>query len=144
MRDPAKKMSKSDPDQNGRIDLTDTADVIAKKIRKAVTDSTSAVTYDPEKRPGVSTLLEIEAASTGLDVEEIVEACYLSAMETGDYKKRVAQALSDHLRPIQREYEKLIKDRAHLSKVLKLGADRANEIAAANYTEVLKIIGANQ
>jgi tryptophanyl-tRNA synthetase len=143
LRDPTKKMSKSDPDQNGRIDLTDPVDMIAKKIRKAVTDSTSAVIYDPEARPGVGTLIEIEAACTGQDVEEIVEACYLSAMETGEYKKRVAQVLSDHLKPIQREYERLIKDRGHLSQILKRGADRANEIAAVNYSEVVKIIGAN-
>jgi tryptophanyl-tRNA synthetase len=135
-------MSKSDLDQNSRIDLNDSSDMIVKKIRKAVTDSTSAVSYDPGMRPGVSTLIEIEAASTGQDIEEIVEACYLSGIETGDYKNQVAQALINHLKPIREEYGRLIADKAHLSQVLKSGGERANEIAAVTYAQVLKIIGA--
>ena len=136
-------MSKSDPDQNGRIDMTDAPDVIVKKIRKAVTDSTSSISYDPEARPGVSTLVEIEAACTGKEIDEVVENCYLNDLDTGEYKKKVAEVLVEHLKPIQAEYNRLISDRGFLKSVLGQGAQRANGIAAANYYQVLKIIGAN-
>lgn len=142
LRDPSKKMSKSDPDQNGRIELTDMPDVIVKKIRKAVTDSQSAITYDPETRPGVGTLLEIESACTGKEIEEIVESCYLASLDTGEYKKKVAEALIDHLKPIQNEYARLIKDKAYLRKCLDDGGEKASSIASQTYSELCSIIGA--
>ena len=134
-------MSKSDKDTGSFIQLTDSADVIQKKIRKAVTDSNSHVTYDPENRPGVSTLIDIDAACSGLEPEEIEEACMLKAMNTGEYKREVSDKLIEHLKPIQQEYMRLMADREHLKGVLKQGADKANEIAAKTYQDVCKIVG---
>lgn len=134
-------MSKSDKDSGSFIQLTDPADVIEKKIRKAVTDFNSHVTYDPENRPGVATLIDIDSACTGLEPEEIEEDCMLRALNTGDYKLEVAEKLVEHLKPIQSEYMRLMSDKAHLNKILKQGADKANEIAAYNYGNVCKIIG---
>ncbi len=142
LRDPTKKMSKSDADQNSRIELTDSADLIIKKIRKAVTDSESTISYDPENRPGVSTLLEIESACTDQEVDDIVEYCYLNAMNTGEYKKRVAEKLIETLKPIQSEYRSLINNKDYLRQTLNDGALKANQIAEKNYYEILKIIGA--
>lgn len=68
-----KKMSKSHPDKRGRIDITDEPDVIVEKVKKAVTDCTSKITYDPENRPGVSTLLTMHSLITGLTPEELCE-----------------------------------------------------------------------
>lgn len=73
LRDPAKKMSKSHPDPRGRIEITDKPDAIVEKIKKAVTDCKSEVTYDPDNRPGVSTLITMHSLITGLLPEEICE-----------------------------------------------------------------------
>lgn len=72
-RDPVKKMSKSDPDPKSRICLTDSPDSIVKVIKKAVTDFTSEVTYDPELRPGVANLISIHSFVTNKSVEDICE-----------------------------------------------------------------------
>ena len=142
LRDPTKKMSKSDPDSNGRIQLTDSADLITRKLRKAVTDSTSLVSYDPVERPGVSTLIEIESACTGADPDEIADQCLLGALDTGEYKQRVARVLTAHLAPIQKKYIDLMMNKEYLKKVLNNGAKRANEIAEPNFNEFMKIVGA--
>lgn len=66
-------MSKSHPDQRGRIDITDKPEDIVDKVKKAVTDCTSQITYDPDNRPGVSTLLTMHSLISGLTPEEICE-----------------------------------------------------------------------
>ena len=74
-------MSKSAPDQNSRILLTDPSDRIKAKIRGAVTDSTVGITYDPEGRPGAANLLTILAACTGENVEEAFERATRDILE---------------------------------------------------------------
>jgi tryptophanyl-tRNA synthetase len=113
-----------------RIDLNDPSDLIEKKLKKAVTDTQSSVTYEPEKRLGVSTLLDIHAECTGQTKSEIVEWCKLNSMNTGLYKQIVAQELIKHLKPIQANYARLIEDKAYLKKVLDESALKANQIAA--------------
>ena len=134
-------MSKSDPDVNSRIELTDPADVIRKKIRKAVTDSTSLVSYDPEKRPGVSTLVDIDAACTGREPEEVVEECLLKGLSTGEYKSVVAGHLIETLKPIQKKYAELVNDKPALDRILARGGEQASERAAKNYAEIARLIG---
>lgn len=73
LRDPTKKMSKSDPDTKSCILLTDTPDVIREKVKKSITDFTSEVTYEPEKRLGVSNLITIHSLVSDLIPEEICE-----------------------------------------------------------------------
>jgi tryptophanyl-tRNA synthetase len=77
LRNPQAKMSKSEANPLSRIELTDTPDEIAEKIKKAVTDMTSEVTYEPEQRPGVSNLIDIHIAFSGQFAEEVVEDAYL-------------------------------------------------------------------
>ncbi|KAJ4439141.1 hypothetical protein ANN_15098 [Periplaneta americana] len=71
LRDPSKKMSKSDQDPRSRIEITDTPEDLLEKCKKAVTDFTSEVTFDPEKRPGVANLITIHSLFTGLDPAEV-------------------------------------------------------------------------
>lgn len=73
LREPDKKMSKSHKNPNSRIELTDTPDMILEKVKKAVTDCTSAITYNPEERPGVSNLISIHALVTGKSFQEVCE-----------------------------------------------------------------------
>ena len=134
-------MSKSDTDINSRIQLTDPPEIIIKKLRKAITDANSLVSYEPVERPGVATLIDIDAACSSLDPEEIVENCLLRSMDTGEYKKHVADRLIEHLRPIQAKYMQLMNDKTYLRRLLDEGADKANQIAAATFDNVAKIVG---
>ena len=93
-------MSKSEPNPLSRIELTDTPDQIAEKIKKAVTDFTSEVTYDPEQRPGVANLIDIHTAFSGLFPEDVCEDAYLKAMDTGMFKSKVTEVVVEKLKPI--------------------------------------------
>lgn len=73
LRDPSKKQSKSDPDFKGRITLLDPPEIMLERIRKALTDFQSELTYEPEKRPGVANLLTIHSLITNQTVHEICE-----------------------------------------------------------------------
>ena len=73
LRDPSKKMSKSDPDPKSCVMITDTPKVILEKVKKAMTDFTSEVTFEPEKRPGVTNLLTIHSMVSGKSIEQIVD-----------------------------------------------------------------------
>lgn len=73
LKDPSKKQSKSDPNEKSRITLRDTPDAISKKIKRAITDFTSEVTYDPINRPGVSNLVGIHALVKNCSPQEICD-----------------------------------------------------------------------
>lgn len=71
LRNPEKKMSKSDPDPKSHICLTDPPDQIAMKVKKSVTDFTSHITYDLEGRPGVANLINLFSIFSGKSIEEV-------------------------------------------------------------------------
>ncbi|XP_068127084.1 tryptophan--tRNA ligase, mitochondrial isoform X2 [Hyperolius riggenbachi] len=139
LRDPSVKMSKSDPQTLATVRLTDTPEEIVLKFRKAVTDFTSEVTYDPVGRPGVSNLVAIHSAVTGLSPEDIVRQS--RGLETARYKLVVADAVVDKLRPIQEEIQRLRGEKAFLREVLDRGALRAKEIAVPVYDAVCRRVG---
>lgn len=121
------------------ITITDSPDDIALKIRRAVTDFTSEVTFDPETRPGVSNLVTIHAAMARIGVEEAVSRA--RGLDTGAYKTLVAEAVIQRLTPIREEIERLRLDRAHLEGVLAQGTRRARELAAPVLGEVRQRVG---
>ncbi|KAM7406924.1 hypothetical protein PAMA_002901 [Pampus argenteus] len=139
LRDPSAKMSKSDPQTMATITITDSPDDIALKVRRAVTDFISEVTFDPETRPGVSNLVTIHAAVSKISVEEAVSQA--RGLDTGAYKTLVAAAVIQRLTPIREEIERLRSDRAHLERVLALGSQRARELAAPVLKEVRQRVG---
>lgn len=139
LRDPSKKMSKSDGDSKSKINLLDSSDDIMLKITKAVTDSTSALSFDPEKRPGVSNLLSIHSAFTGLSVDEIISQN--RDLDTGRYKKLLAQVVIESLEPIREETLRIMSDTHFIEHVLAKGRDRALVIAEENMMEVMRKIG---
>lgn len=132
-------MSKSDPQAMATISLTDSPDDIALKLRRAVTDFTSEVSFDPEARPGVSNLVTIHAAVAAISPEEAVSRA--RGMDTGAYKSLVADAVVLRLAPIREEIRRLRGDRAHLEAVLARGARRARELAAPVLREVRQRVG---
>lgn len=139
LRDPSAKMSKSDPDKLATVRITDSPEEIIQKFRKAITDFTSEVTYEPDSRAGVSNLVAIHAAISGLSVEEVVRSS--AGMDTAHYKLLVADAVIEKFAPIRREIEKLKMDKDHLRKVLLVGSAKAKELASPVFQEVKKLVG---
>uniref|UniRef100_A0A8B9H884 Tryptophan--tRNA ligase, mitochondrial n=1 Tax=Astyanax mexicanus TaxID=7994 RepID=A0A8B9H884_ASTMX len=139
LRDPSCKMSKSDPQKFATIFLTDTPEDIVFKIRRAVTDFTSEVTFDPEGRPGVSNLVSLHAAVSGLTVEDVL--IQARGLDTGKYKNLVSEAVVQRLQPIRLEIQRLRADRGHLLSVLAEGGAKARSLAAPVMTEVRKRVG---
>ncbi|KAM8787341.1 tryptophan--tRNA ligase, mitochondrial isoform 2-T2 [Rhynchonycteris naso] len=139
LRDPSAKMSKSDPDKLATVRITDSPEEIVQKFRKAMTDFTSEVTYDPASREGVSNLVAIHSAVTGLPVEDVVRQS--AGIDTARYKLLVADAVIEKFAPIKSEIEKLKTDKDHLEKVLQVGSAKAKELAYPVYQEVKKLVG---
>ncbi|XP_043927423.1 tryptophan--tRNA ligase, mitochondrial [Protopterus annectens] len=139
LRDPTSKMSKSDVQPLATISITDSPDDIMLKFRKAVTDFTSEVTFDPESRPGVSNLIAVHAAVTGQSTEEIVHQSV--GLDTAQYKAVVADAVIQKLAPIRSEIHRLTSERGYLCSILTHGADRAKEMASPVFHDVKKLIG---
>ena len=136
-------MSKSEENPISRIELTDTPDQISAKIKKAVTDFTSEVTFDPEGRPGVTNLINIHAECTGLFPEEICEDAFLKGLDTGMYKSVVAESVIEKLKPISEQIRRLQEDKGYLCKVLDEGAERAECVAEVTLKEVKDALGMN-
>ena len=134
-------MSKSEQDPRGRIELTDSPDIIRDKIKKSVTDCTSNITYEPDNRPGVSNLVDIHAALTGLLPKDIMEDPQVMIMDTVQYKEMVSEVVIEGLRPIREEVERLARDEGYVLGVLEEGGSRAKQMASENFRSVKELIG---
>jgi hypothetical protein len=119
LRDGTKKMSKSDPSEQSRVSLTDDADAIALKIRRAKSDSLTGVTYDPEARPEASNLLTIYAALSGRTRADV--QAEFGESPFSDFKGRLAELAVERLAPIAGEMRRLMADPGHLDRVLRTG-----------------------
>lgn len=127
LQDPLKKMSKSDPNAKATIKLLDTPKQIEKKIKSAVTDSEGIVAFDVDNKPGVSNLLTIESAISGVAIQDVV-AKY-EGLGYGAFKAGVAEAVIADLSPVQERFNALIHS-AELDHILDEGAAKANAVAS--------------
>ena len=136
---PSSKMSKSDP--NGCVYLLEKPEDIARKFKRAVTDSDTerCVRFDPENKPGVSNLMNIYAAVTGKSFDEIERE--FDGLGYGAFKPAVGDAVIETLRPIREEAERILADKAYLEKVYTEGAQKASFIARKTLRKVYKKIG---
>lgn len=139
LRDGTKKMSKSDPSDQSRINLTDDADAIALKLRRAKSDSILGVSYDPATRPEVSNLLTIFAALADRPRAE-VEAEYAET-PFSVFKTRLTELAVEKLAPIAGEMRRLLADPGHLDAILRDGAERANVLAEPVLAEAYDLVG---
>ena len=139
LADPTAKMSKSAGSDAGLINLLDDPAVSAKRIRSAVTDSEREVRYDPDAKPGVSNLLTIQSAVTGIDVDKLVES--YAGRGYGDLKADTADAVVEFVRPIRARVAELVDDPAEVASVLNDGAERAREVSAKTLANVYDRIG---
>ena len=127
LRDGTKKMSKSDPSDQSRINLTDDADQIAAKIRKAKTD------------PDARNLVNIYAALAGHTVDQVIAD--FAGAQFGTFKPALADLAVAKLAPITTEMNRLMKDPAEIDRILGQGAERAEAIARPIVDQVYDIVG---
>ena len=141
LRDGTKKMSKSDPSDQSRINLTDDAETIAAKIRKAKTD-TEALPGDLDglrDRPEARNLVNIYAALAGMTPEAVITE-YAGA-QFGRFKPALADLAVAKLAPITAEMTRLMQDTAEIDRILGEGAARADAIARPVVDQVYDIVG---
>ena len=138
LQEPTKKMSKSDGDTKGTILLLDPEEVVRKKIMSAVTDSVGVVKYDPDNQPGISNLLTIYSAITGMEIKE-VEAKFKDS-NYGTLKKEVADIVVNELNNIQTKYNEIMNSNL-VDEILENGTKITNDIASKKYEEVRNKVG---
>jgi tryptophanyl-tRNA synthetase len=141
LRDGLKKMSKSDPSDMSRINLTDDADAIALKIRKARTDPEPLpeTAAELEGRPEARNLVGIYAALAGTSVEAVLKD--FAGQGFSIFKPALAELAVSHLAPITDEMNRLMAEPAEIDRVLADGAGRAAALAAPVLREVFDIVG---
>ena len=128
LTDGSSKMSKSDPNDGSRINLLDSPDVIRNKIKRCKTDSFQGIEWDNPERPEATNLLNIYlAVQPERTREDILEE--VTDLTWGEFKPKLADAVVNHLAPIQERYEQVTEDEAYLEEVLRDGAAAAGEIA---------------
>lgn len=137
--DPSVKMSKSATSTANFIALTDDPDTIRKKIMRAVTDSDKGIEYDPEKKPAVSNLMSIFHHATGRSMKDLEKE--FDGKGYGDFKKALAEAVVEMVRPIQEKLYEFKKDPAELEKILDAGRDAAHDLACQKMCLVREQMG---
>ena len=141
LRDGSKKMSKSDPSDASRINMTDNADTIAKKIRKAKTDSDALPSEAKglEDRPEARNLINIYAALAEMSVDEVLAE--VGGQQFGAFKPLLADLAVAKLSPISSEMARLMNDPAEIDRILARGAGQAREITAPILKKTYEIVG---
>lgn len=141
LRDGSAKMSKSDPSEYSRINLTDDADAIAQKVKKARTDAEPLpeTAEGLEARPEARNLVGIYAALAGVSEAQVLAE--YAGQGFGAFKPKLADLAVEKLGPIGGEMRRLLADPAEIDRVLAAGAERANAIARPILADVKKLVG---
>ncbi len=141
LRDGSKKMSKSDPSDYSRINLTDGADVISQKLRKAKTDPESlpSEVAGLAGRPEAENLIGIYAALLDMDMDKALKD--IGGMQFKDFKQRLTDVAVDILAPIGDEMQRLLADQSHIDDVLRDGANRARTISKPIINDIYDVVG---
>jgi Tryptophanyl-tRNA synthetase len=134
-------MSKSDPSESSRINLTDDIDQISNKIKKAKTDTQPLPDNELElsKRPEAENLLGIYSSLSDQSLVKTINE--FSGKNFSEFKQKLANVVVDKISPISLEINKLLKDENFIDKILREGSDQANEIANKKIKNIKKIIG---
>ena len=141
LKDGTKKMSKSDPSDLSRINMTDSEDQIINKIKKAKTDNDPIPENDTglSKRPEVENLLGIYSSLSNQSLDKTLSE--FSGKNFSDFKKNLADKLVEKISPISKEIRKIQKDKSFIDNILHNGAQKAEKIAKSKVDEMKKIIG---
>ena len=139
LQEPTSKMSKSAASASGVIELMDSPDVNLKKFKSAVTDTGKEVIFDEKNKPGISNLLTIHSAISGVKIKDLENE--FSGKGYGDFKMAVAEVVVEHLKPIREKALALLQDETELIKILHDGANRAKVTANKTLTQTYKALG---
>ncbi len=138
LKDPEKKMSKSDSSTKGFVSILDKPDVIRKKIKGAVTDSSGVIEFDPINKPAISNLLTIFSSFSGQSVASLVDQYTGSGY--GAFKSDLAEAIVEVLEPIQMRHDALV-DSEELDIILDAGAEKARQRANRTLEKMQNAVG---
>jgi tryptophanyl-tRNA synthetase len=139
LQDPNSKMSKSAASMSGVIELLDSSDVILKKFKSSVTDAGKEIKYDEKSKPGISNLLTIHSAFSGKSITEVENE--FADKGYGDFKTAVADVVNAEIAPIREKTATLMQDPAELMRILKIGGEKANQVASETLKKVYEAIG---
>ena len=138
LSEPEKKMSKSSPNENSFVLVMDKPEAIMRKFKRAITDSEGGIYRSPEK-PGVTNLIEIYSAVTGMTPEAVENE--FNGKGYGVFKPAVGEAVVEALRQIREETERLLGDKGYLETLYRQGAEKAAELANRTLRKVHKKVG---
>ncbi len=138
LQDPSKKMSKSDENPNASIYLTDDADTVVRKCKRAVTDSEGVIAYRDEQ-PGLKNLIDIYCACKDLTPDAVVRE--FDGCGYGVLKEAVSTAVNEILVPLQTRMAELDKDKAYVDRIIKDNADKARYYSSKTLRKVQKKVG---
>ena len=141
LQDPTKKMSKSDDNVNNFVGLLEDPKKIAKKIKRAVTDSDdqARIYFDTTEKPGVSNLLSLLSCATGASIDSLIPS-YEDKMY-GHLKSDVADAIVALIEPIQINYHALRDDKTELNRIMREGSEKASRRAAVTLAKAYDAVG---
>jgi tryptophanyl-tRNA synthetase len=137
LQEPTRKMSKSEASVAGTVFILEEPSAVARKIKRAVTDTDTEVRFDPDSKPGVSNLLSILGACTGESPVDVASRY----TQYGPLKADTADAVTELLQPIQDRYRELAADRGTVAKILDQGADKAQGLASVTLERAKRNIG---
>lgn len=140
LKDPSKKMSKSEVNPNGVISLFDSPETVSKKIMGATTDSENLVYFDEENKPGISNLLNIASVISKRSIDDIANEYKASGY--GNFKKYVASLTSNMISDIQEKYNYIINS-GKLEEILNKGKENSRKLAYEKMIEMKKKVGLN-
>ena len=139
LQEPTAKMSKSSGSAAGVIEIMDAPEVNAKKIKSAMTDAGSEVRFDEKEKPGISNLLTIHSALSGLSIAALESE--FAGQGYGGFKSAVAEVVVEYLRPIRAKALELLVDEKHLIDLLHDGAAKARTVATGTLEKAYKNLG---
>ena len=141
LKDGMKKMSKSDPSDLSRINLTDNKEKILNKIKKAKTDPLPLPeeAKDLAKRPEAENLLGIYSSLKDQNLESSISE--LNGKNFSEFKQKLSEALTERIEPISKEIKRLLEDEKYLDTILLEGSDKADKIASKKIKEIKELVG---
>lgn len=139
LTDGTRKMSKSDPSELSRINLLDTPEQIANKIKRCKTDPVRGLTFDDPERPECNNLLTLYMLLAGKNKAEVAAEC--ENMGWGQFKPLLTETAIAALKPIQEKYQAVMADKGYLESVLRDGRQKAQAVANQTLAEVKAALG---
>ena len=141
LKDGMKKMSKSDPSNLSRINLTDEKDEISNKVKKAKTDTMPMPSNIKEltERPEAENLLGIYSSLNNQNLEKSISE--FNGKQFSEFKEKLSEVLIEKIEPISKEIKKLLNDEKHLDEILFKGSEQADQIASKKIKKIKELVG---